>query len=88
MGGLEERGKWVMGIEKGTCWYEHWVLNVSDESLESTPKTKSTLYILYDSQFDNKLHFSKKKCLFLSSAHFYLLFFNVYFIFETERDRA
>ena len=23
MGG---RGKWVMGIEEGTCWDEHWVL--------------------------------------------------------------
>ena len=21
-----ERGKWVMGIEEGTCWDEHWVL--------------------------------------------------------------
>ena len=20
------RGKWVMGIEEGTCWDEHWVL--------------------------------------------------------------
>ena len=24
-----ERGKWVMGIEEGTCWNEHWVLYVS-----------------------------------------------------------
>ena len=23
---------WVMGIEGGTCWDEHWVLYVSDES--------------------------------------------------------
>ena len=38
--------KWVMGIEKGT-WDEHWVLYVSNESLESTPKTKSILYTLY-----------------------------------------
>ena len=21
-----ERGKWVMGMEEGTCWDEHWVL--------------------------------------------------------------
>ena len=35
--GLGERGKWVMGIEEGTCWDEHWVLDVSDESWESTP---------------------------------------------------
>ena len=23
---MGERGKWVMGIEKGTCWDEQWVL--------------------------------------------------------------
>ena len=45
-GGVGERGKWVMGIEKGTCWDEHWVLYVSNESREPTPKTKSTLYTL------------------------------------------
>ena len=50
-----ERGKWVMGIEEGTCWDEHWVLYVSEESRESTPKTKSTVYTLYVSQFDSKL---------------------------------
>ena len=27
-----ERGKWVMGIEEGTFWDEHWVLYGSDES--------------------------------------------------------
>ena len=27
--GAGERGKWVMGIEEGTCWDEHWVLYVS-----------------------------------------------------------
>ena len=41
---------------KFTCWDEHWVLYVSDETWESTPKTKSTLYTLYVSQFDNKLY--------------------------------
>ena len=51
-----ERGKWVMGIEEDTCWDEHWVLYVSGESWESTLKTKSTLYTLYVSQLDNKLH--------------------------------
>ena len=25
-GGVGERGKWVMGIEEGTSWDEHWVL--------------------------------------------------------------
>ena len=49
MGGVgsRERGKWMMGIEEGTFWDEHWVLYVSDESWESTPKPKSTLYTLY-----------------------------------------
>ena len=45
-----------MGIEEGTCWNEHWMLYVSNESRESTPKTKSTLYTLYVSQLDNKLY--------------------------------
>ena len=27
--GVEERRKWVMGIEEGTCWDEHWVLYLS-----------------------------------------------------------
>ena len=46
-GGVGERGKRVMGIEEGTSWDAHWVLNVSDEPRESTPKTNSTLYTLY-----------------------------------------
>ena len=29
--------KWVRGIEEDTCWDEHWVLYIGDESLESTP---------------------------------------------------
>ena len=41
-----ERGKWVMGIEEGTCWDEYWMLYASDDSCNSTPKTKSTLYTL------------------------------------------
>ena len=24
--GVLGKGKWVMGIEEGTCWDEHWVL--------------------------------------------------------------
>ena len=43
----------MVGIEEGPCWDEHWVLYVSNEPWESTPKTKSTLYTLYVSQFDN-----------------------------------
>ena len=44
MEGLGGWGKWVMGIEEGTCWDEHWVLNVSDESWGSAPEAKTTLY--------------------------------------------
>ena len=41
MGG--EQAKWVVGIKEGTC-DEHWVLYVSDESLNFTPETNITLY--------------------------------------------
>jgi len=34
-----------MGIKEGTCCDEHWVLYVSDESLNSTPETNTTLYL-------------------------------------------
>ena len=61
--GVGERGKWVMGIEEGTYWDEHWVLCVSDEPRESTPKTKGTLYTLYVSQFDNKVYIFKNTIL-------------------------
>ena len=54
--GVGERGKWVTGIEEGTCWDEHWVLYVSNEPRESTPKTKSILYTLYVGQYANKLY--------------------------------
>ena len=53
-----------MGIEEGACWDEHWVLYVSDEPRESTLETKSTLYTLYVSQFDNKLYLFKKRKYF------------------------
>ena len=33
-----ERAKWVMSIKEGTC-DEHWVLYVSDESVNSIPET-------------------------------------------------
>ena len=56
VGGMGEKGTWVMDIEEGTCWDEHWVLYVSDESRESTPKTKSTFYTLYVSQSDNEFY--------------------------------
>ena len=34
-----------MSSEEGTCGDEHWVLYVSDESQESTPEAKTTLYV-------------------------------------------
>ena len=30
--------RWVMSIKEGTGWDEHWVLYVSDESLNSVPE--------------------------------------------------
>lgn len=33
----------MIGIKKGTCWNENWVLYVS-ESLYSTPETNTALY--------------------------------------------
>lgn len=36
--------KWVMDIKQGTC-EEHWVLYVSDASLNSPSETNITLYI-------------------------------------------
>ena len=44
-GRMGERGKWMMGVEEGTCWNEHWVFYVSDESLNSTPETNVTLHV-------------------------------------------
>ena len=43
MGARQGRGEKGDEHEEGTCWDEHWVLYVSDESWESTPKAKSTL---------------------------------------------
>ena len=46
-GGEVSRGcaEWVMGIKEGTYCEGHWVLWVSDESLNSTPETNITLYV-------------------------------------------
>ena len=38
---------WLMGIKEGSCWDEHWVLYVSDESQNSTPETITTIYVNY-----------------------------------------
>ena len=36
--------RWGVGIKEGTC-DEHWVLYVSDESLNSSLETNITLYV-------------------------------------------
>lgn len=41
-------GRWArraMGIKKGACDDEHWVLYVNDETLNFTPETKIELYV-------------------------------------------
>ena len=40
-----EGDKQVMSIKEGTRSDEQWILYVSDESLNSTPETKITLYV-------------------------------------------
>ena len=44
MGG--EWVKWVMGIKEDIC-VEHWMLYVSNESLNSAPENNITLYVSY-----------------------------------------
>lgn len=56
--GRGENGFWAL---RRHLLDEHWVLYVSDESRESTPETKSTLYTLYISQVDNKLYLKINK---------------------------
>ena len=36
--------KWVMGIKEGTC-DGHWLLYVSEKSLNPIPETNITLYV-------------------------------------------
>ena len=37
--------RWVMGTREGTC-DGHWLLHVSDESLNSTPETDIALTVV------------------------------------------
>ena len=37
--------KWVMGLKEDTC-DKHWVLYISDESLNSTPETNIIFFFL------------------------------------------
>ena len=51
---------WARGIEEGTCWDEHWVLYVGDETLDSTPKIIIALYANLDVNLKNKFKFFLK----------------------------
>ena len=46
-----QRGKWVMGMEEGTCWDEHWVLygNQFDNKLYLIKKKflKQTTFLFF-----------------------------------------
>ena len=37
--------RWVMVIKEGTSYEEHWLLYVSDESLNSTSETNIVVYV-------------------------------------------
>ena len=41
---MEAWANWARGIEEDTCWDEHWVYFVEDESLDSTPEIIIALY--------------------------------------------
>ena len=40
-----EWARWMMGTKKGTCFHEHWVVYVSDESPNSAHETNIALYV-------------------------------------------
>ena len=40
-------GNWLMGINEGTQWDEHWVLYATDELLNPTSETNDVLYVMY-----------------------------------------
>lgn len=40
--------KWVRHIKEDSCWDEHWVLCIGDESSESTPEIVTILYANLD----------------------------------------
>ena len=55
-----------MGIKEDSC-DEHWVLYVSDESLNHTPETNITLYVNWNLNKNLKLK-KKEKGLLKSSG--------------------
>ena len=52
-----------MYTKEGTCWDEHCVLYVSDESLGSTPETNITMYVNY-LNLNKQITYSKKKIMY------------------------
>ena len=53
-----------MGTKEGTCWNQPWVLDASDESLNSIPETDIALYV---NEPELKYDFQNK----LKNKHFY-----------------
>ena len=70
----------MMGIEEGTCQDEHRVLYTSNESQKSTPKTNCTLYTLFVSQTDNKLHLKNRKIKLLQVKKYIASLYSTAFV--------
>ena len=58
--GVGERGKWVMGIEEGTCWDEYWVLygnqfvnkfHIKKNKCPSTDEWIKKLWFIYTMEY-------------------------------------
>ena len=58
-GGQWRMDQMGMGIKEGTC-DEHWVLYVSDESLNSTPVTNTIWYVNTNWNLNKNLKLQKK----------------------------
>ena len=52
--------KWAMGIKEVVCCDEHWVLYVSDESLNSAPENDVLCCVLTNWNLNKKLKKKKK----------------------------
>ena len=53
--------RWLMAIKEGTCYNEHWVLYISNESLNSTPETDIASYA---NSLECTYFFEKKKKIY------------------------
>ena len=56
--GVGGRTKGVRGIREETCWDEHWVLYISDESQNSIPEI---IVALYNNELECKFKKNKLK---------------------------